>query len=54
MEKAEEHGAEVGLELALKLLDEIRPFCQGVYIVPSFGRYDDMCTLLTKLKKPVV
>ncbi len=50
MEKAQEHGAEVGLELALKLLDEIRPYCQGVYLVPSFGRYDDMCKLLSKIK----
>jgi hypothetical protein len=53
MEKAQEHGAEVGLELALKLLEEIRPFCQGVYLVPSFGRYDDMCVLLSKIKNKV-
>jgi len=53
MEKAQEHGAEVGLELALALLDEIRPFCQGVYLVPSFGRYDDMCVLLSKIKNKV-
>ncbi len=51
MEKAQEQGAEVGLELAMELLEEIRPFCQGVYLVPSFGRYDDMCKLLAKLKK---
>ncbi len=51
MEKAQEQGAEVGLELAMELLEEIRSLCQGVYLVPSFGRYDDMCKLLSKIKK---
>jgi methionine synthase I (cobalamin-dependent)/5,10-methylenetetrahydrofolate reductase len=50
MEKAQEQGAEVGLELAFELLEEIRPFCEGVYLVPSFGRYDDMCALMGKIK----
>lgn len=54
MEKAQEQGAEIGLELAFELLEEIRPYCQGVYLVPSFGRYDDMCSLLGKLKQITV
>ncbi len=54
MEKAQEQGAEVGLELAFELLEEIRPYCEGVYLVPSFGRHDDMCSLLAKLKKTML
>jgi len=54
MEKAQEQGAEVGLELAFELLEQIRPYCQGVYLVPSFGRYDDMCSLLGKLKQAML
>jgi methionine synthase / methylenetetrahydrofolate reductase(NADPH) len=50
MEKAGEQGAQMGLELAEELLEEIRPICSGVYIVPSFGRYDDICTLTKRLK----
>jgi homocysteine S-methyltransferase len=50
MEKAGESGAQVGLELAEKLLDEFSSICQGTYLVPSFGRYDDMCTLVTRIK----
>jgi 5,10-methylenetetrahydrofolate reductase len=50
MEKAGEQGAQTGLELAEELLEEIRPICSGVYIVPSFGRYDDICTLTKRLK----
>jgi homocysteine S-methyltransferase len=54
MEKAGEEGARVGLELAEQLMDEIRPICSGVYIVPSFGRYDEMCTLVQQMKSAVV
>jgi methionine synthase / methylenetetrahydrofolate reductase(NADPH) len=50
MEKAGEAGAKVGLSLAEELLAEVRPYCQGTYLVPSFGRYDDMCSLVRKLK----
>jgi methionine synthase / methylenetetrahydrofolate reductase(NADPH) len=53
MEKAGEEGAQVGLQLAEELMTEIRPICSGVYIVPSFGRYDDMCTLVQRMKAAV-
>lgn len=51
MEKSGEQGARVGLELAEELLEEVRKIAAGVYLVPSFGRYDDMCTLVERLKK---
>ncbi|HEY9868764.1 MAG TPA: bifunctional homocysteine S-methyltransferase/methylenetetrahydrofolate reductase [Candidatus Obscuribacterales bacterium] len=51
MEKSGEEGARVGLELAEELLEEVRKIAAGVYLVPSFGRYDDMCTLVERLKK---
>lgn len=51
MAKAGDDGAAVGLELAEKLLEELRPICQGTYLVPSFGRYDDMCTMVKRLKE---
>ena len=51
MAKAGEQGAKVGLELAEELLEKVQDVCQGTYLVPSFGRYDDMCTLVKRLKK---
>jgi methionine synthase / methylenetetrahydrofolate reductase(NADPH) len=53
MEKAGEEGAHVGIELAEELLEEMRPFIAGVYVVPSFGRYDDICNMVRKLKANV-
>ncbi|HEY9717634.1 MAG TPA: methylenetetrahydrofolate reductase, partial [Trichormus sp.] len=50
MEKAGDEGATVGLRLAEELLDQVRNICQGTYLVPSFGRYDDMATLVSRLK----
>lgn len=50
MEKAGDEGAQVGLQLAEELLDQLGTICQGTYLVPSFGRYDDMSTLVKRLK----
>lgn len=50
MEKAGELGSTVGLELAEELLEEVRPYVHGTYLVPSFGRYDDMASLVKILK----
>jgi homocysteine S-methyltransferase len=53
MEKAGDQGAQVGIQLAEELLEELRPLIAGVYIVPSFGRYDDVCAMVKKLKSGV-
>ncbi|MDZ4834470.1 MAG: bifunctional homocysteine S-methyltransferase/methylenetetrahydrofolate reductase [Candidatus Melainabacteria bacterium] len=54
MAKAGDEGAVVGLELAQALLEQVRTICQGTYLVPSFGRYEDMGTLATRLKQKLV
>lgn len=54
MEKAGDQGAAVGLELAEELLEQLRPLCQGTYVVPSFGRYDDMCQFVRRIKEKSV
>jgi homocysteine S-methyltransferase len=51
MEQAGDQGAQVGLELAEELLAEVRDVCQGTYLVPSFGRYEEMATLVRRLKE---
>ncbi|MBI5172704.1 MAG: bifunctional homocysteine S-methyltransferase/methylenetetrahydrofolate reductase [Candidatus Melainabacteria bacterium] len=53
MAKAGEDGARIGLELSEKLLEELRDTIEGTYLVPSFGRYDDMAALVTRLKSKV-
>ncbi len=40
MRNAGEHGHEEGLRLSQELLAEAREMIQGVYLMPSYGRYD--------------
>ena len=53
MQKAGDEGARVGLQLAEELLDQIKSICQGTYLVPSFGRYEDMAVLVRRIKEKV-
>lgn len=50
MEKAGDEGAAVGVAEAEKLIEELRPLIAGIYAVPSFGRYDDLCAMVRRLK----
>ena len=40
MRAAGERGNEEGLKLAQELLTQARTMVQGVYLMPSYGRYD--------------
>lgn len=48
MRAAGEHGHEEGLKLAQELLSATRSMVQGVYLMPSYGRYD-VVSKLTKM-----
>ena len=40
MRIAEDKGAKKGIELAVKLIGELRSVAQGVYLMPAFNRFD--------------
>jgi homocysteine S-methyltransferase len=50
MHAAGERGAEVGLEMALELLEGMRGLVDGTYIMPSFGRYEMGAELVRRLR----
>ena len=50
MRMAGEHGHEEGLKLAQELLN-VGVMVQGVYLMPSYGRYDVVSTLAQMLPK---
>lgn len=50
MRLAGEHGQAEGLRLAQELLAEARALVQGVYLMPSYGRYDVVSALTSMLK----
>src|SRR5438132_9878541 len=51
MRAAGEQGHEEGLRLAQELLTQTRSMVQGVYLMPSYGRYDVVGKLTTMLNQ---
>ncbi len=50
MQKAGEEGLALGMRLAQELLEELMPVCQGTYLVPSFGKYDEISSLVRQVR----
>ena len=50
MSAAGERGAEVGLEMAAALLEQLAAEVQGTYIMPSFGRYELAANLVRRIR----
>ncbi len=51
MEKAGEDGPRVGVELAVELIQKIKPWAQGIYIMPQFNRYDMLAEIIEAVKE---
>ena len=50
MRKAGENGIQEGLEQSRELLEQTRGMVQGVYLMPSFGRYEMVAELVRGLR----
>ncbi|MBE3557770.1 MAG: bifunctional homocysteine S-methyltransferase/methylenetetrahydrofolate reductase [Ktedonobacteraceae bacterium] len=50
MKAAGEHGQEEGLKLAQEMLAQTRDMVQGVYLIPSYRRYDVIAELTRMLR----
>jgi hypothetical protein len=50
MHAAGERGAEVGLEQSLALLEAVRSLVRGTYLMPSFGRYEQVAELVRRIR----
>ena len=51
MEKAGEHAAEEGVRIAVELIEQVKPWAQGVYIMPQFSRFDLIADIIDKIKQ---
>ena len=40
MESAVDQAPQVGVQIALELIDQMKSFASGIYLMPQFGRYD--------------
>ncbi len=50
MEKAGDRAAEEGVRIAVELIEQIKPWAQGVYIMPQFSRFDLIAEIIEKIK----
>ena len=50
MREAGDRGAELGLELAMELLADLRTRSDGTYLMPSFGRYEIAAELVRRIR----
>jgi len=46
-----ERGAKVGVELAVELIQNIKPWAGGVYVMPQFHRYDMVSEIIEAVKR---
>ena len=51
MEGAGEHAAEEGVRIAVELIEQIKPWAHGVYIMPQFNRFDLIAEIIDKVKE---
>jgi homocysteine S-methyltransferase len=50
MDQAGETGAKTGVELAVALIDAVKSWAQGVYLMPQFSRYDLVAEIIEAVK----
>jgi 5,10-methylenetetrahydrofolate reductase len=50
IEAAGEEGARVGVELAVELVEQIKDWAGGVYIMPQVHRYDMAAEIIEAVK----
>ena len=54
MRRAGSEGRREGVRMAQDLLQQLRPYAEGVYLMPSFGRYEVAAEVLEILKEEPV
>jgi hypothetical protein len=50
MERAGENAAKEGVKIAIELIEKIRPWAQGVYLMPQFSRFDLVAEIIDAVK----
>jgi methionine synthase / methylenetetrahydrofolate reductase (NADH) len=50
MEQAGDQAAEEGVRIAVELIEQIRPWAQGVYMMPQFNRFDLIAEIIERVK----
>jgi homocysteine S-methyltransferase len=49
IEQAGEHGANVGVEIAVELIEQLKSWANGVYIMPQFHKFDMVAEIIEQV-----
>ena len=52
MELAGDNGPRAGVEIAVELIEQMKPVVQGVYIMPAFNRFDVVAEIIDSVVSP--
>jgi homocysteine S-methyltransferase len=50
MDAAGENGPDVGVEIAIELVEQMRPYVQGIYLMPPFNRFDYAAEVIERVR----
>jgi methionine synthase I (cobalamin-dependent)/5,10-methylenetetrahydrofolate reductase len=50
MQQAGRQSPRVGIEIAVELIEALKPYVQGIYIMPAFNRFDYVSEIIEKVK----
>ncbi|NPV86909.1 MAG: bifunctional homocysteine S-methyltransferase/methylenetetrahydrofolate reductase [Anaerolineae bacterium] len=50
IDRAGENGYRAGIDIATETVEEIRPYVQGIYIMPAFNRFDCAAEIIEKVR----
>jgi methionine synthase I (cobalamin-dependent)/5,10-methylenetetrahydrofolate reductase len=53
MEKAGEDGVKEGIRITVELVEQIKSWGQGIYLMPQFNRYDVVAEIVEAVKAPL-
>jgi 5,10-methylenetetrahydrofolate reductase len=49
MDASGENGAQTGIKLTIDLVQQIKPYVQGIYLMPAFQRYDYAAEIISSI-----
>ena len=54
MERAGEDGIKEGIRISVELVEQIKSWGQGIYLMPQFNRYDVVAEIVEAVKQPLM
>jgi methionine synthase / methylenetetrahydrofolate reductase(NADPH) len=54
IEEAGENGSKVGVDVAVELIEQIKPWAAGIYIMPQFHKFDMVAEIIEKVNVATV